>query len=195
MNTQQGCQQNLLSRRTSGASPPCHPKVGPSRKIFGGYEAKPHSRPDMAFLRVQRAKNTTRCGGFLVHEDFMLTAAHCWGSSINVTLGAHNIGKKERTQKVIEMERAIPHPNYDANTKVNDIMLFMTPLLVPGYEKVNPVAVPGAYGLLGDSEGPLMCGNMAQGIVFYGKRDGTTPSVETKILSFLRWIEITMRHF
>lgn len=51
----------------------------------------------------------------------MLTAAHCWGRSITVILGAHNISQNERTQQVIPVKTAIRHPNY--HPKVNDIML------------------------------------------------------------------------
>ena len=44
-------------------------------------------------------------------------------SSIDVTLGAHNIMERERTQQVIPVRRAIPHPGYNDKTQVNDIML------------------------------------------------------------------------
>ncbi|KAM8782282.1 mast cell protease 3-like isoform 2-T2 [Rhynchonycteris naso] len=227
-------------------------------KIIGGYEVEPHSRPYMAFLQVKRPEETNQCGGFLVREDFVLTAAHCWGSSINVTLGAHNIRKKERTQQVIEVERAIPHPNYHPDTKVNDIMLLQLKteailtdavsilrlpkrgmtvkpgmvcrvagwgsldlktrtnklheveleiqkdeLCISRYECLynrckqmcvgNPKKKQSAFK--GDSGGPLVCDDMAQGIVSYGIKNGKPPHVETRISSFLCWIEITMRHF
>ena len=44
-------------------------------------------------------------------------------SSINVTLGAHNIKQQERTQQVIQVRRAIRHPDYKPKTFSNDIML------------------------------------------------------------------------
>ena len=44
-------------------------------------------------------------------------------SSINVTLGAHNIKQQERTQQVIGVKRAIRHPDYNPENFSNDIML------------------------------------------------------------------------
>ncbi|KAF5925774.1 hypothetical protein HPG69_002224 [Diceros bicornis minor] len=42
-------------------------------------------------------------------------------SSVNVTLGSHNIQEQERTQQVIPVRRAIPHPDYKNFS--NDILL------------------------------------------------------------------------
>ena len=50
-----------------------------SGKIIGGHEAKPHSRPYMVFLQSKTSGEPYICGGFLVREDFVLTAAHCLG--------------------------------------------------------------------------------------------------------------------
>ncbi|XP_075768013.1 mast cell protease 1A-like [Pelodiscus sinensis] len=96
---------------------------GAECEIIEGREAWPHSRPYMAHLRIQHGKKILGCGGFLVEENFVLTAAHCWGEEINVTLGAHKIKDKERTQQKITVRQQIPHPEYDDKTLNNDIML------------------------------------------------------------------------
>uniref|UniRef100_A0A8C2SA62 Peptidase S1 domain-containing protein n=2 Tax=Capra hircus TaxID=9925 RepID=A0A8C2SA62_CAPHI len=226
-----------------------------SGKIIGGQEAKPHSRPYMAFLRFKISGEPYVCGGFLVREDFVLTAAHCQGRPMKVTLGAHNIKEKERTQQVIPSRRAIPHPGYNSETCANDLMLLQlkrkakmtaavsTIGLPSGSDTVNPgmLCSVAGWGLLrvngstanklqevelevqrdeecksryrvyntstqmcvgnprmknsameGDSGGPLVCNGVAQGIVSFGKTDGTTPHVYTRISSFLSWIQTTM---
>ncbi|XP_004477532.1 granzyme H-like [Dasypus novemcinctus] len=92
-------------------------------KIIGGHEAKPHSHPYMAYIVYWAEGQRKFCGGSLIQENFVLTAAHCLGSSINVTLGAHNWNMQENTQQRIPVRKPIPHPDYDGNTYSNDIML------------------------------------------------------------------------
>uniref|UniRef100_A0A8C3H9I2 Peptidase S1 domain-containing protein n=1 Tax=Chrysemys picta bellii TaxID=8478 RepID=A0A8C3H9I2_CHRPI len=46
--------------------------------IIGGQEARPHSRPYMAFVKIEKGGNQrSKCGGFLIREDVVVTAAHC----------------------------------------------------------------------------------------------------------------------
>ncbi|XP_037644834.1 granzyme B-like [Sebastes umbrosus] len=87
--------------------------------IVGGRVAKPHSRPYMASLQVDGAHT---CGGILIREDFVLTAAHCKDPSLRVVLGAHDIGKKEKSQQWIQVAKYHPHPDYTGKYD-NDIML------------------------------------------------------------------------
>uniref|UniRef100_A0A8C0D796 Granzyme H n=1 Tax=Balaenoptera musculus TaxID=9771 RepID=A0A8C0D796_BALMU len=143
---------------------------GGTEEIIGGHEAKPHSRPYMVFVQSLDKESWKRCSGVLVQKDFVLTAAHCRGSLINITLGAHNIKKQERTQQMIPVRRAIPHPDYSPKNYSNDIML-----------------------LQGDSGGPLMCKKVVQGIFSYGKVNGKSPGVFTKVSHFLSWIKRTMK--
>ncbi|XP_055273583.1 mast cell protease 3-like [Moschus berezovskii] len=119
--------------------------TGEAGKIIGGHEAKPHSRPYMAFLRFKISGKPYICGGFLVREDFVLTAAHCLGSSIDVTLGAHNIMERERTQQIIPVRRAIPHPRYNAKTLVNDIMLLQLTRKADMTDAVSPINLPRSF--------------------------------------------------
>nr|XP_031309373.1 granzyme H isoform X1 [Camelus dromedarius] len=130
---------------TPDHSRPCHPVSQPSLsgEIIGGHEAKPHSRPYMAFVQFLDQERMRRCGGVLVQKDFVLTAAHCRGSSINVTLGAHNIKKQEGTQQVVPVRRAIPHPDYNPKDHSSDIMLLQLQRKAKQTAAVRPLRLPG----------------------------------------------------
>uniref|UniRef100_UPI004038E3E0 granzyme B-like n=1 Tax=Callospermophilus lateralis TaxID=76772 RepID=UPI004038E3E0 len=96
----------------------------------------------MPFIRFYEIKLVRKyCGSFLMQNNFVMSAAHCYRSKINVTLDAHNIKKKENTQQVIPVLKAIPHKEYNNKTVVNDIML------------LNVCSVT-AWGKLADGKNP-----------------------------------------
>ncbi|OWK08868.1 hypothetical protein Celaphus_00015384 [Cervus elaphus hippelaphus] len=200
--------------------------TGEAGKIIGGHEAKPHSHPYMAFVEYQVSEYIFFCGGFLVCEDFVLTAAHCLGSSINVTWGPTTSGsKRDPAGHPSEKNHAASMLAWKA-----DMTDAVSPINLPRrWQKVNPgkMCSVAGWGRLevchpqtnyrrnynpitqicagdpnkrknsysGDSGGPLVCDGVAQGIVSYGRDDGTTPDVYTRISSFLYWIQTTMRQY
>lgn len=47
-------------------------------QIIGGREVVPHSKPYMVLLELHNLGGHNKyCDGFIVNEDFVLTAAHC----------------------------------------------------------------------------------------------------------------------
>uniref|UniRef100_A0A8C9C693 Peptidase S1 domain-containing protein n=1 Tax=Phocoena sinus TaxID=42100 RepID=A0A8C9C693_PHOSS len=113
-----------------------------SGKIIGAMRPSLTLIPTWRFLSTMVQRKVSSVGGLLVHEDFMLTAAHCWGSSINVTLRDHNIYQQERTQQVFPVRRAIPHPGYDHNKWVNAIMLLQLRRKAYLTAAVSPIRLP-----------------------------------------------------
>ncbi|XP_016110525.1 cathepsin G-like [Sinocyclocheilus grahami] len=89
--------------------------------IVNGREAKPHSRPYMVSIQIFGQHN---CGGFLISNEFVLTAAHCWNGSqiLTVVVGAHDL-RKSKTLNRIGVKNYIPHPDYKTSPVRNDIML------------------------------------------------------------------------
>nr|XP_032645763.1 granzyme B-like [Chelonoidis abingdonii] len=236
------------------------PRAG-AGEIIGGWEAKLHSRPYMAHLAIQRKEITYICRGFLVLENFVLTATHCNGDKIIVSLGAHNIKQQEQSQQNIPVRCRIPHPKYNRKTHKNDIILLQLKhkaelneqvRLIPlplAHQRVQPGTVCSVAGwgrtnalsevlprtlqevdlkvlddeaclkypggiyrnyntrtmmcvgdpkehkasFKGDSAGPLVCGETAQGVVSWGPDNGSPPRVYAKVSTFIPWLKAMMR--
>jgi hypothetical protein len=65
------------------------------------------------------------CGGTFVHEDILLTAAHCQDTFVvdeDVLVGSNSLVGNDGAER-IPIERVFPHPEYDGITEENDIML------------------------------------------------------------------------
>ncbi|XP_075907138.1 trypsin-2-like [Nelusetta ayraudi] len=114
-------------------------------KIVGGFECTPYSEPHQVSLNV----GYHFCGGSLVNANWVVSAAHCYKSRIQVRLGEHHIGINEGTEQFISSSRVIRHPNYDSWTISNDIMLIKlsSPATLNSY--VQPVSLPSGCAASG----------------------------------------------
>uniref|UniRef100_A0A3B4B2K8 trypsin n=1 Tax=Periophthalmus magnuspinnatus TaxID=409849 RepID=A0A3B4B2K8_9GOBI len=107
-------------------------------KIVGGYECKPYSQPHQVSLN----SGYHFCGGSLVSAEWVVSAAHCYKSRIEVRLGEHHINVNEGTEQFISSSRVIRHPNYNSYTIDNDIMLIKLSRAATLNSYVETVALP-----------------------------------------------------
>uniref|UniRef100_A0A674F106 trypsin n=1 Tax=Salmo trutta TaxID=8032 RepID=A0A674F106_SALTR len=183
-------------------------------KVVGGYECTAHSVPYQVSLNA----GYHFCGGSLISSQWVVSAAHCYKSRIQVRLGEHNIEQNEVTEQWIDSAKLIKHPNYDSYTLDNDIMLiklnsFPTKLqclrqpiidhricenAYPHLFTENMVCSGfmhgGASSCQGDSGGPLVCNGQLQGVVSWGyecAQEGH-PSVYARVCQYNIWISDIM---
>ncbi|NXC73468.1 TRY1 protein, partial [Anhinga anhinga] len=88
-------------------------------KIVGGYPCPANSAP----YQVSLNSGYHFCGGSLIDSQWVLSAAHCYKSRIQVLVGTQNFAHNESTQQLISSDKVIPHSNFSRTTLDNDIML------------------------------------------------------------------------
>jgi secreted trypsin-like serine protease len=134
----------LLSASQSVAAP----------NIIAGNDAFPGEFPFIAELQRKDVAGHW-CGGVLVSQRFVATAAHCvYGlaaTNLRVTLGEHDLVFPEGTEQVFDVAQAIVHPAYNPASAVNDIALLYlnkNATLVQGQVQIATLAPPPAAGTL-----------------------------------------------
>ncbi|EDL13528.1 mCG4990, isoform CRA_c, partial [Mus musculus] len=88
-------------------------------KIVGGYTCRESSVPYQVSLNA----GYHFCGGSLINDQWVVSAAHCYKYRIQVRLGEHNINVLEGNEQFVDSAKIIRHPNYNSWTLDNDIML------------------------------------------------------------------------
>uniref|UniRef100_A0A8C8SVE2 trypsin n=1 Tax=Pelusios castaneus TaxID=367368 RepID=A0A8C8SVE2_9SAUR len=150
----------LLS--TAGNTPTRDPLLSPGPasqlnsedddKIVGGYTCPPHSQPWQVYFTY--GANYGWCGGSLINEWWIISAAHCYKTTLVAHLGEHDTTADEGTEQHIQVAKAIPFPQYNQYTMNNDIMLvkLAQPAQFSAYVQPIPIAsscpVPGTTCLV-----------------------------------------------
>ncbi|XP_067454222.1 duodenase-1-like [Thunnus thynnus] len=99
--------------------------------------------PDNLMLYMASVQNNRGhvCGGFLISEDFVVTAAHCDDSNpTSVVLGTHNL-KKVNDMMRYNVTRC-KHPSYQNVRSGNDIMLLKLSRKARLDKRVQPIQLP-----------------------------------------------------
>ncbi|XP_040217613.1 trypsin-like isoform X5 [Rana temporaria] len=114
-------------------------------KIVGGYTCGAYSQP----WQVSLNSGYHFCGGSLINSLWVVSAAHCYQSSMQVRLGEHNIAVNEGTEQFINSAKVIRNAAYNSRTLDNDIMLvkLASPATLNSY--VKSVPLPGGCAAAG----------------------------------------------
>ncbi|XP_019648154.1 kallikrein-8 isoform X1 [Ailuropoda melanoleuca] len=91
-------------------------------KVLGGQECEAHSQPwQTALFQGIRLL----CGGVLIDENWVLTAAHCKKQKYTVRLGDHSLKNKDSSEQEMAVAQSIPHPCYNSSNEdhSHDLML------------------------------------------------------------------------
>jgi len=166
--------KNLLARKKCSPMPTSAKCIYNGNRIVGGGEAASHEFPYMAALmKVSPYSGKPRqfCGGSLIDESHVLTAAHCIEGmsasdvkTLRVYLGAHNIKNGARTEH--RVVRIIKHIDFEPRTLANDIAILTleTPARIGGtintvclpdndYSYYNQIATVAGWGSKGEGKG------------------------------------------
>merc|ERR1712165_106842 len=119
---------------------------GPPSKdrIVGGFEAQENQWPWQVALFID---NAWFCGGSIISENYVMTAAHCadGASYFDIMAGAHNVRASSEPHRVeITSYNGWTHPGWNHNTLENDIALIELPSPMSFNEYIKPSCMPMA---------------------------------------------------
>ncbi|XP_016961686.1 serine proteinase stubble [Drosophila biarmipes] len=142
-------------RPASGSSPEglplqCgnkNPVTPDQERIVGGINASPHEFPWIAVL-FKSGKQF--CGGSLITNSHILTAAHCvarmtsWDvAALTAHLGDYNIGTDFEVQHVSRrIKRLVRHKGFEFSHLHNDVAILTLSEPVPFTREIQPICLP-----------------------------------------------------
>jgi hypothetical protein len=116
------------------------PYLRSSLRIVNGFQVNPHSFPWTVSLQYNGRHD---CGGVIIDQWNVLTAAHCLDYSNDlghyfVRIGAHD---RYASGQLISIAQLILHPNYDETRSSNDIGIIKLARPITFSNEVQPICL------------------------------------------------------
>ncbi|XP_008056304.1 chymotrypsin-like elastase family member 2A [Carlito syrichta] len=140
----------LVARALSCGLPTYLPQV---TRLVGGEDARPNSWPWQVSLQYSSSGTWHHtCGGSLVANNWVLTAAHCISSSrtYRVVLGLHSLSTEEPGSLAVKVSKLVVHKDWNSSqlSKGNDIAMLKLAQPVSLTDKIQLACLPPAGTLL-----------------------------------------------
>ncbi|KQK76865.1 chymotrypsin-like protease CTRL-1 [Amazona aestiva] len=134
----------LASTVSGCGEPSISPSLHHTERIINGQNAVPGSWPWQVSL--QNRFGSHFCGGSLINENWVVTAAHCEFKPLFhvVVLGGYDRTSRSGSVQVKTVVRVITNPNWNSNTLSNDIALLKLASPAKLGPRVSPVCLPPA---------------------------------------------------
>ncbi|CAG03184.1 unnamed protein product [Tetraodon nigroviridis] len=138
----------LLIAGAYGCGRPTYPPT--VSRVVGGEDVRANSWPWQVSLQYKSGSSFYHtCGGTLIANQWVLTAAHCIGSyTYRVYLGKHNLGKSESGSIAISPAKIIVHEAWDSYRIRNDIALIKLSTPVQRSDSIMPACLPASGEIL-----------------------------------------------
>ncbi|KAG1943107.1 chymotrypsin-like protease CTRL-1 [Pimephales promelas] len=160
--------------------PAIPPVITGYARIVNGEEAVRHSWPWQVSL--QDSTGFHFCGGSLINELWVVTAAHCnVRTSHRVVLGEHDRSSNAEAIQTMTVDMVFKHPNYNSFTINNDILLIKLASPAQINTHVSPVCLAETTD---DFPGGMKCVTSGWGLTRYNAAD-TPPLLQQAALPLL----------
>ena len=109
-------------------------------RIIGGFQMNRNDTSMQWVVSLQTEYGDSVCGGSLIGDRWVLTAAHCFEDvgKMNVVAGVVDLFDFRKRRQVRSVVNVIIHPQYNSKTKINDIAIL----------ELNTTIELKAYGVL-----------------------------------------------
>ncbi|XP_042653391.1 chymotrypsinogen 2-like [Tyto alba] len=165
-----GSARAALAEESCGV-PAITPVIRGYNRIVNGEPAVPGSWPWQVSL--QRYGNFHFCGGSLISEDWVVTAAHCGVRTTDiVVVGAYDQSSPSPDEQRLTIEKVFKNPKFNMLTIHDDITLIKLATPAKLSERVSPVCLPQATD---DFPGGMTCVTTGWGLT--DPKASQTPAV------------------